>query len=507
MRNEGFGVAACENCGQHIEFPSEGAGLNVPCPHCGQETTLAALLAEEAAPQEEITAAELSAALSGTLGRRRIPVFYHLGLLLVAVFMVLLPLVYLAFAAFAAFCVYWYAVHAWRIIFTGFSGGLYGMVLKVIAYLGPLIGGVIAVFFLFKPLLAPRRKTAEPVELNPAQHPRLYQFVAHLSDLLRVAMPKRIYLECNLNAGAGLRRGWMSLLGNDLVLTLGLPMVAGLNTRQLAAIIAHELGHCTQAFAMRLTFVINRIDGWFVRVVYERDEWDQAFEDWSNSVDDWRLSLIVACAHLAVWFSRKVLTLLMMLGHTASCFLSRQMEFHADMCATAVAGCAGVETSLIRTRELAVLEQLGYNGLQQFWKQRHQLPDSLPDFLSLLEQQLPARFHEDARQTLLNEKAGLFDTHPTSNRRIQKARQRGEAGIFALEKPARGLFSDFAAISQSVTARHYRQSLRLPVTQAMLRPASSFFEKKDQAASTPALPEPASALSNAEPGKLRLRRS
>ena len=43
-------------------------------------------------------------------------------------------------------------------------------------------------------------------------------------------MPRRIYLDCELNAGAGLRRGWLSFLGNDLVMYLGLPLVAGLNT-------------------------------------------------------------------------------------------------------------------------------------------------------------------------------------------------------------------------------------------------------------------------------------
>jgi hypothetical protein len=267
-------------------------------------------------------------------------------------------------------------------------------------------------------------------------------------------------------------------------LTLGLPLVAGLNTRQLAAVVAHELGHCTQAFAMRLDYVISRVDRWFLRVVYERDTWDEAFDEWANSVQDWRLSLIVACARLAVWLSRKVLTLLMLAGHAASCFLSRQMEFHADACAMAVAGAAGLESLLIRLRELAVLQHLAYQELDQFWKKQHQLPDSLPDFLDRLEKCLPANFHEQARLTLLNETAGLFATHPTASQRIQKARQRAEAGIFDLEKPARALFDDFAAASQLVTGRHYRQNLRLAVTTPMLKPVSAFFE--DEKRLTPA---------------------
>ena len=410
MSNERFCIASCEHCGQHIEFPAEGAGIRVPCPHCAMETVLleeAPITPEKA---EEITAGELKSALAGTVPRRRVSVFYQAGLLLVTVFMILLPLAYLAFATFAGYCVYWYAVHA-QGLFSGPSGGIHLIILKVVLYVGPIVGGAVAVFFMFKPILARSPKRAEPIELNPAQLPRLYQFIAHLSDLLRVSMPKRIYLDCDLNASAGFRRGWLSFLGNDLALTLGLPLVAGLNTRQLAAVVAHELGHCTQAFAMRVDYVIGRIDRWFLRVVYERDTWDEAFDEWADSVEDWRLSLIVACARFAVWVSRKVLTLLMLTGHAASCFLSRQMEFHADACAMAVGGSAGLESLLLRLRELALLEHLAYGRLDQIWKKRHQLPDSVPDFLEQLERRVPAGFHEQAHQTLLNESAGLF-AHP-----------------------------------------------------------------------------------------------
>ena len=31
---------ACQRCGKHIEFPSNGAGVTVDCPHCGKKTVL-----------------------------------------------------------------------------------------------------------------------------------------------------------------------------------------------------------------------------------------------------------------------------------------------------------------------------------------------------------------------------------------------------------------------------------------------------------------------------------
>ncbi|HTL18769.1 MAG TPA: M48 family metallopeptidase, partial [Patescibacteria group bacterium] len=331
MTQQRFCKGSCEHCGQHIEFPAEAEGLKVACPQCSKETVLVAAPWPADEP-EGVTANELKTAFAGMVPPRRISVLYQAGLFVVAMFMLLLPLAYLAIAAAAAYGVYWYAIHA-KPLFLRYSGSVHLMILMILVYISPIMAGSVAVFFMFKPLLARRARRPDPVELNPAQHPRVYQFIAHICDLLHAPMPSRIYLDCTLNAGAGLRRGWLSFFGNDLGLTLGLPLAAGLDIRQFAGVVSHELGHCTQAMAMRLRYVINTIDRWFIRVVYERDTWDEALDEWIESAEDWRASLIVGCVGLGVWASRKVLSLLMLSGHAASCFLSRQMEYHADACA------------------------------------------------------------------------------------------------------------------------------------------------------------------------------
>jgi len=56
---------------------------------------------------------------------------------------------------------------------------------------------------------------------------------------------------CDLNAAAGFRRGAASFFGNDLVLTIGLPLVAGLSLREFAGVVAHELAHVTQKHGFR----------------------------------------------------------------------------------------------------------------------------------------------------------------------------------------------------------------------------------------------------------------
>jgi Zn-dependent protease with chaperone function len=456
----------CQQCDQPIEFPPEGMGMTVECPHCGQGTVLREDIATHS---ETISAADLSTAFGSSVPHPKVPMLYQLAMVLVTVFMVLLPIIYVAIVLATAWGVYWYAVHA-KFLLTHFQGGLYVIIVEMLLYFGPIFGGSVAVFFMFKPLFARGLQRQEGVALNPALEPRLYQFIAGVNDLLAAPVPQKIELDCRMNASAGFRRGWLSFFGNDLVLTIGLPLVAGLSARQLAAVIAHEFGHFTQGNAMRLGYIINRIDGWFMRVVFERDSWDKTLEDWSNSVNDSRLTIILACAHLAVWLSRLILKLLMMCGHAASCFLSRQMEYHADSCAVNIAGSEVFESMVIRLRELDILNSLTYKELGQLWKKRHILPESVPDYTAHLEKRVAADFHEQSMNTLLNETAGLWATHPTAAQRIQKARQQETPGVFNLDAPASALFSDFIGMTKTITFMHYRENLELAVLPAMVKP-------------------------------------
>jgi hypothetical protein len=41
MAETKFLKCACDHCGGHIEFPADGIGATIPCPHCGHPTELA----------------------------------------------------------------------------------------------------------------------------------------------------------------------------------------------------------------------------------------------------------------------------------------------------------------------------------------------------------------------------------------------------------------------------------------------------------------------------------
>jgi Zn-dependent protease with chaperone function len=282
-------------------------------------------------------------------------------------------------------------------------------------------------------------------------------------------MPRRIDLDCQINAAAGFRRGAASLFTNDLVLTIGVPLVAGLTVREFAGVIAHEFGHFTQGFGMRLSYIVRRINGWFVRVVYGRDAWDAMLEEWGVEAEDVRIMLVVNCARMAVGFSRLLLKLLMFLGHGVCCFLLREMEYDADRYEMKIAGSEAFESTVRRLAVLNLASEKAYKEMRSTWTTARRLPDNFPAYLTRCESQLPGAVRERALDTLGLKTTGLFHTHPSDGDRIRRARRAAEPGVFHLDLPATVLFSNFEVVSKQITQLHYTEELGLDVDPATLR--------------------------------------
>ena len=403
----------------------------------------------------------------GQIVRPKTSIFYHVGLLLVAGTMLLLPLIYVAMVGAVAYAVYYHAFHNWGPIM-GFGSSGSGLIFKLLIYFAPLLAGIVVVFFMFKPLLARQPKRAQPLALNPASERLLYAFIEKICDVVGAPSPKRIDLDCQLNAAAHFRRGFFSMFGNDLVLVLGLPLVANLTARELAGVIAHEFGHFTQGAGMRLNYIINSVNFWFARVAYQRDSWDVALESWAAEVNDGRVALVIWTVQLSVWFSRLILKILMLIGHIVGGFMLRQMEYDADAYEIKVAGSGCFEHTM---RKLAALEA-AWNETQKHlvasWRETKTLPDNLPAMIQRSHQRLPAPVLQKIDDTIGFHRTGLFDSHPSPADRIRQARKANDPGIFHDDQPASSLFASFEHPSRFVTLLHYTEDIGIPITEHML---------------------------------------
>ncbi|MGV3774431.1 MAG: M48 family metalloprotease [Verrucomicrobiales bacterium] len=486
------------------------AGTTITCPECGIDTLLTLperALEEDLEPTAQITQEMLNQAMHGKARKQGTSIVYHIGLLAVTIAIVLLPLLYLGMVAAAAYGVFLWAKGG-LFLLTLRGGGFYGMILKAILYLAPIVGGSVAVFFMVKPLLARAAPHAQPLALNPGSEKLIFAFITQICRAVGAPFPSRVDVDCETNASASFRRGWKSMFGNDLVLTLGLPLVSGLTATQLAGVIAHEFGHFTQSMAMRLSYIIRRVNLWFVRVIYHRDVWDLRLDTWAEDAEDWKEQMVIGAAHFGVWCSRSLLKVLMYIGALLSSFVSRQMEYDADKHMMEVIGSKGLEDGIIRLATLGVATNLAGKSLDQIWTTTKALPNDIPLLTSLLDAKIPEETRGAIADRVGLERSGFLSTHPSDGDRIRCARQANRPGIFSLDVPARELFANFNVLSEQVTYLHYEDTLGIPRPAINLRPTQSFFHPagsssdKDEPIANPAKEELERRLG---PAKLKLK--
>ena len=385
---------------------------------------------------------------TGTIAPTRLSPAYRAGLVVVALAMLLLPLVYLAVIGLSGTGVWWHLTrNVWLV--QGRSGGAQW---RLVAYLAPALAGALATLFMVKPVFARTQRPRQPLVLVPADHPQLFAFIAQICGHVRAPIPRVVQVDCQVNASASFAPHWGSIMRRDLVLTIGLPLVHALSVRELGGVLAHEFGHFAQGSGLRLTIVVRAINGWFSRVVYERDSWDRRLDEWSDSTNGW-VKLLILPSQASVWLSRQLLRGLMAGGHVISCFMMRQMEYDADSYEVKIAGTEAFGKTMTHLRDLN-LAQFHSAGYIQSELGSGRLPADLPLFL--------VTWHKSRSADALtvkeapDHKSGLFDTHPSDGERIAAAERAADRGILSGgHEPALRLFRDLDALSRLATRHHY----------------------------------------------------
>ena len=240
--------------------------------------------------------------ITGRIPRAKLSPLYRFGTFLAAVGMVLLPLIYLGMIAAVGWWLYDYAIsgtdriaeHSGRTS----KGGFW-------LYIVPLVVGAMVIVFMIKPLFSRRPKSVEPRRLKPEDEPELFEFIGQICDLVGVPRPKRVQVDLQVNASAGLTHGFWSLFSRNLTLTIGLPLAGGLSTREFGGVLAHEFGHFAQGAGMMTTYMVRVVSMWFARVVYERDRWDATLDAWAKD-SDFRIMIVLQIARFFIWCVRRV---------------------------------------------------------------------------------------------------------------------------------------------------------------------------------------------------------
>jgi Zn-dependent protease with chaperone function len=283
-----------------------------------------------------------------------------------------------------------------------------------------------------KPLLAKRDSFDTRTLLDPDKEPFIYMYVRKIAKTLGAPIPSNIYTMMQVNASANLEPGINSIFTNKLELTIGLPLIAGMNLHQLTEIVGHELGHFSQSTGMRFSILIRNINIWFARVVYEKDDWDTRINTWSRE-GDFRFALLLNVAKLFIWLNKKLLWGLMWIGEAVSCYMMRQMEFDADRHGLSLVGANWFQNSSERLDILSWAYTIANDDLGNAW-QEGRLADNLPKLINIRAGQLTPKKKQELINSLRKSKQKeLFDTHPSTTERIAHAHKYDSPPLFCLD--------------------------------------------------------------------------
>ena len=383
----------------------------------------------------------------------RVSFLYRINILFTTLVMFLLPVVYFCIIGLVAYAIWYHASFNSDVVGAGRGRAV---IFTALAYVMPIVGGIVLVFFMLKPLLASPGQSMRQRKLNAKGEPVLFWFVEQICEVVGSPVPRNIYIDYQINASAGFEHGFRgAMFGRNLTLSIGVPLVRGLNLQQFGGVLAHEFGHFSQGAGMRLSTFIRSINFWFQRVVFERDAWDEGLASLVDEDTDIRFAVLVWFVQLCVFASRAALWCLMMVGHLVSCSLLRQMEYDADKYEIQFSGSENfAQTSdrlmLLNTTYMQLIPSIVNAAIKK--KTVKSLPKSIVEKTG----EMAPNEVRDILQASHEQTTGILDTHPSNSQRIQKARDAQSAGVFHCTAPAGILFSNFEMTCEGVTDDFYR---------------------------------------------------
>lgn len=396
---------------------------------------------------------------------------YRTALTAVAVAMVLIPLLYFSLIAVTTWGTALYSRYYFGSLIPNNGPWLVGAL--------PLFVLVVVLVCLVKPLFARPANPDKPLRLDPKEEPLLFAFVGRLCQALGAPVPREIHVDCQVNASAGFRRGLLSLFGDDMALTLGLPIIQGLSLQQLAGVMAHELGHFSQKAGMRVSYVIRVVNFWLARLVYGRDRFDELIQQGADRMPLRWLRFFFQVALFCVRMTRWFLKALMTLGHMISSIMMKQMEYDADRYEVRLAGFSSFDTTMREMFSLGVAHEMAMENLGAQWREKR-LADNFPHLVLANRKESVRKIAPQLETFLRNEKEERFGTHPTARQRTARALREKGVGVFTSDLPATALFYDFDKLSQKASFAFYREMLGNRIDARNLISTRAVEERREQ---------------------------
>lgn len=325
-----------------------------------------------------------------------------------------------------------------------------------------LLAGVAAFALLLKPLLALKRSGVPGVPLPETAEPDLHAFVGDVCEAFGVPQPAEVRVSIDATLEARYRRGWCGIRRGETVLTIGLPLVASLNARQLAGAVGRAMQPFDPMAAPRLGCLLEGQLEWLRRAVHEPDAVDHALRRWragregKGGLPGLLAKAVAVARRPTAWrlaFSRRFCRRL----------LHRRVA-DADAAGRWLAGNEDYAATLEQYRLLAFAAEETIPRLRQTWEDEGRLPANVAMALVARASRHPAEVRTLLQQAQEQRVAAHGEVVPSDRQRLARLAEEEVPPRYRCEAEATGLFRHLERFMHKMSVRYYQRDLGLPVT-------------------------------------------
>lgn len=424
-----------QDSARKLEAALRASGLDVSVPELGQESETAT------------EGVDLDTLLPDSIPAMPVSLKHRAGLIAVMGMSLLAPLLYLALIGTAAVGVVWYLT-----LIPGLLAESGSILDKVVAGVVPVVAGVL-LLFLARPLFA-NHPPPVSMPLDRQKHARLFELVDALCQRMGLPPVQEIRIDnrptATLRPSAGLR----SLRDREYTLTVGMPLFAGLDTRQLVGVVSHELGHWVHPTAMYASCLVRSVNSWLADRALAEDTWEARLDRWQGRLPAFIGQGGLRPAQAMIGLTRTVFKGMCFFNLRVTRHMSRKMEYQADRYESWLTGSKVFEITAERLHSLAYAAEC-VQAANARALEDGKLIRNLPLAIADRADNLTGEQRRMVQAAMSDSQAFSWKAHPADVDRIRHALELDFPGVTRLKEPAAELLAGFDSLGGTITRATY----------------------------------------------------
>lgn len=329
---------------------------------------------------------------------------------------------------------------AWAVWAMFQSGHIYGR--AIVLLVGVIVVAGICVKVVLKPIFQ-IFETRKPKgkEIKRKDYPELFAFIDEVVEKVDCLQPKHVYISDECNAYVNYPSMWGYIFQGPQNLTIGIPLLYGMNKTEFKSILSHEFGHFTQK-SVNVNRVANLSEFLCGAIAQSQEQIEKADEDSYEAK--------------AALFARIATNIMLKQYHKVAPLngiLSRAQEYDADKHSYEVVGSEGSISALCKIQEFSA--RWDSNFIPWLWNEisDRRAPENVWSLFNKFSKKIdsftlskmnaakhfkPSLGEFDSRISAIEN----TDTHPSTNQRCLAIASYPQKATIWDDTPAYALFQD-----------------------------------------------------------------